>query len=655
MPEVAGRTSLVQVDAIHACRTSPSGGAFVLADHVNGRARASARAGAWRCQRHAARRPHSPNKRFRKSDPQQRALMSEMLREETEGGILQAVQRLRERDCLSSAHDYTSVVIAFSRKNYWQRACDVLSEMHARSLAAKPVAYNNAMNACLSRENWQQTLELLRQMRGREVLGDLFSYTNALTASSRAGLWQDSLRLIWDMVGDKVAPDIVAFNAALAACEVAGRWQWSLQLMKALGQAKLQPDDVTYRSITRALEAAEQQLRALRLEMPGRFWGPSPDPTLGSEEGLATSGQPLHYCIVQCDEQGLEGWSLAAGSKHRRWDTLLLGLLQCFMMDGQWLRNVAASVFVGPDALHATGALQPLVMTALGQGKDGRPFYQPATLKAFEESLWRQRGQDAEGLRWQLAQRRPRNQAQAKGMLLESLGELFDHAPEKAGVLAFDAGATRTYNELLASSWAAGREKLFVLLGGAHGFDGMDDADGRFFAEVLRLCEDRVGASNVAKVTLAEDASAAVFPLSKVISFISVEHCRGVFAGERKALADGAARGGYEGCLATLWLMRSLCSCSVPGHLPEPAPRGLRELRRTSDFDPQSHALPRPLAMATAVASFGQPFACHCSAKSPQKQGDLSDDSVSCPAKAGEDDDAVRRLLNTIEGDELEV
>ena len=54
---------------------------------------------------------------------------------------------------------------------------------------------------------------------------------------------------------------------------------------------------------------------------------------------------------------------------------------------------MAASVFVGPDALHATGALQPLVMTALGQGKDGRPFYQPATLKAFEESLWRQRGQ----------------------------------------------------------------------------------------------------------------------------------------------------------------------------------------------------------------------------------------------------------------------
>ena len=75
----------------------------------------------------------------------------------------------------------------------------------------------------------------------------------------------------------------------------------------------------------------------------------------------------------------------------------------------------------------------------------------------------------------------------AEGMLLESLGELFDHAPEKAqgflprasmfqvlscelkrgchllrkaGVLAFDAGATRTYNELLASSWAAGREKL---------------------------------------------------------------------------------------------------------------------------------------------------------------------------------------------------
>ena len=32
----------------------------------------------------------------------------------------------------------------------------------------------------------------------------------------------------------------------------------------------------------------------------------------------------------------------------------------------------------------------------LGQGQDGRPFYQPATLKAFEEALWKRRGQ-AEG------------------------------------------------------------------------------------------------------------------------------------------------------------------------------------------------------------------------------------------------------------------
>ena len=59
----------------------------------------------------------------------------------------------------------------------------------------------------------------------------------------------------------------------------------------------------------------------------------------------------------------------------------------------------------------------------------------------------------------------------------------------------------------------AARWPRFVLLGGAHGFDGMDDADGRFFAEVLRLCEDRVGASNVAKVTLAEDASVPFFAL----------------------------------------------------------------------------------------------------------------------------------------------
>ncbi|CAE7499843.1 Thumpd3 [Symbiodinium sp. CCMP2456] len=500
----------------------------------------------WRCHRRAGRR--SSRKRSREpSDPQQRAWVSEMLREETEEGILQAVERLRERNLLSRVHDYTSVVIAFSRKHYWERACDVLSEMHYRSLAAKPVAYNNAMNACLSRENWQQPLRLLREMRERAVPCDLFSYTNALTASGRMGMWQEALRLLWNMVGDKVAPDIVAFNAALAACESAGRWQWSLQLTKALGQAKLQPDDVTYRSITRALEAAEQQLRELRLELPSPVSPGGP-----SHQGPAQ----LHYCLVQCDEQGLEGWSLAAGSKHRRWDTLLLGLLQCFMMDGQWLRNVAASLLVGPDAVHATGALQPLVMTVLGQGQDGRPFYQPATLKAFEEALWKRRGQDAEGLCWQRAPHRPKTRLEAQGMLLESLDELVGEAPAKAGVLAFDAGAVLTYDELQESGWTGSYDKLFVLLGGAHGFDGADDVDGRFLGEVLGRFEARVGTENVAKVTLADDASASVattFPLSKVVSFISVEHCRGtLFASKRsQAVQQEAGREGKIGSEAS--------------------------------------------------------------------------------------------------------
>ena len=34
----------------------------------------------------------------------------------------------------TQVHDYTSVVIAFSRKHYWERACDVLTEMHSRGL-----------------------------------------------------------------------------------------------------------------------------------------------------------------------------------------------------------------------------------------------------------------------------------------------------------------------------------------------------------------------------------------------------------------------------------------------------------------------------------------------------------------------------------------
>ncbi|CAE7683113.1 Ctsb [Symbiodinium pilosum] len=183
-----------------------------------------------------------------------------------------------------------------------------------------------------------------------------------------------------------------------------------------------------------------------------------------------------------------------------------------------------STLFVGPDSLHTTGALQPLVMTALGQGQDGRPFYQPATLKAFEEALWRQRGQDCPGLRWQLSKHRPRTE-ETRGMLLKGLEEILEQIPPKvkAGVLVFDADATLTYNELKRSSWTArGYDKLFILVGGAHGFDGANDEDGSFLEEVLRLFEAYVGPDNVAKVTLTEDATAATtFPLSKVVSFVS--------------------------------------------------------------------------------------------------------------------------------------
>ena len=105
------------------------------------------------------------------------------------------------------------------------------------------------------------------------------------------------------------------------------------------------------------------------------------------------------------------------------------------------------------------------------------------------------------------------------------------------------------------------------MLGGAHGFDGADDVDGRFLGEVLGRFGARVGAENVAKVTLTEDASpsaplmqrkhvrtcpsmlgsscyqaAITFPLSKVVSFISVEHGRGtLFASKRAENEKGSA------------------------------------------------------------------------------------------------------------------
>eukprot|EP00931_Biecheleriopsis_adriatica_P078669 TRINITY_DN52096_c0_g1_i1.p1 TRINITY_DN52096_c0_g1~~TRINITY_DN52096_c0_g1_i1.p1 ORF type:complete len:520 (+),score=120.66 TRINITY_DN52096_c0_g1_i1:66-1562(+) len=465
------------------------------------------------------------NGRKRRSDDEdseQQALITRMLKEKTPSGISKIAQQLREGGHLRQAREYTSVVVAYSRKKAWCEASQVLAEMYGRSITPKAVAYNNAMSACLKAEAWGACLQLLQATRARGISRDLFCYTNSLSACGKLGRWEDALKLLWNMLDDKVAPDTAAFNAAIAACEISGRWQWALQLLKAMGQANAAADDITHRTIMRVLERAEQQLRELRLGL-ARSHLP---PVAGTGPGAAVS---LHFCIIQSDELGLDGWSLEAGSKHRRWDTLLLGLLQSFMMDGQWLQDVVVTVFIGADVIHANSDVQQLVMRKMGGGRDGKPFYQPATVKAWEETLWNARGQEGSGLRWQVTPGKSMSQSEARRSLLENVDQFLQQEADGAGVIALTARADMTYDELKerGRSRTSNLTKLFVLMGGAHGFDGEDDQDGGAFLDaLLNRFSARFGAGKVAQISLS-DSPEVVFPLSKVTSFVSVEHARG--------------------------------------------------------------------------------------------------------------------------------
>ncbi|CAE8585534.1 unnamed protein product, partial [Polarella glacialis] len=86
----------------------------------------------------------------------------------------------------------------------WQRALELLAEVHLRGLQPTVITFNAAVNACTSAGEWQQALELLGSLR-------------------RAGL----------------EPSQATFHTLLAACDVAGLWELALQLLTQLQQCTL--------------------------------------------------------------------------------------------------------------------------------------------------------------------------------------------------------------------------------------------------------------------------------------------------------------------------------------------------------------------------------------------------------------------------------
>ncbi|CAE8582921.1 unnamed protein product, partial [Polarella glacialis] len=183
----------------------------------------------------------------------------------------------------------------------------------------------------------------------------------------------------------------------------------------------------------------------------------------------------------------------------------------------------------------------------VGLHPDGRQKYSPATSFAWENTLWNNYGRDVSGLTWELddeiqrggkgARRGAQPEAEVCAAihekLLGRLESLLAQAPEDSACLALDyRNVDASYDKLK----ELGRRKhesmkvrcIYLLLGGAHGFDGKNDSDSSLYESILHRFRHKLGHNRVGIVNLCEDNETAKFTASKVSAFLAVEHSRGV-------------------------------------------------------------------------------------------------------------------------------
>lgn len=244
-----------------------------------------------------------------------------------------------------------------------------------------------------------------------------------------------------------------------------------------------------------------------------------------------------HFCIFQVEERGLEGWEWMNDCWSHRWDTLIEALQKCVAVDGKRGRNVKASLFAGGDAIHITSGVQNLTKPTLKGHVNAKLHY---NIEAWERMLWENYLKDHPGLlRWEreappLQAGREAQREGARQRLVERLREFLDGAPATSVVLAFTPWKVKgaTYDELKMAGLhrrVEGVTHVYLLLGGAHGFDYENDADGKFFQSVLELFADKFGQHRVARVTLCQDGYPLVkFPTASLVSFLNIEYARGM-------------------------------------------------------------------------------------------------------------------------------
>eukprot|EP00746_Dinoflagellata_sp_MGD_P137408 gnl/MRDRNA2_/MRDRNA2_71201_c0_seq1.p1 gnl/MRDRNA2_/MRDRNA2_71201_c0~~gnl/MRDRNA2_/MRDRNA2_71201_c0_seq1.p1 ORF type:complete len:703 (-),score=168.19 gnl/MRDRNA2_/MRDRNA2_71201_c0_seq1:89-2197(-) len=300
----------------------------------------------------------------------------------------------------------------------------------------------------------------------------------------------------------------------------------------------------------------------------------------------------VHFCIFQADTYGIRGWTRDFGDRSRRWDVLLDSMLLCVSNDGHWPEEVQVSTFVGGDVVTVDGRIQDLVMPPWCQQADGRKRHTPATNVRWGQTLWEHCGDNTHaGLQWRLFDSCIGSWEEARAAIIQNLKVEIQELSDSV-VLVLDAKNCDISYEALKSAapdkCPLRTKQVYVLLGGAHGFDGRDDHDGFFLNEVTSWFRKCVGEEFVFRVNLNDEVEdCCKFTANKVASFMSVEWsrgalCRAVAGAEALAAKQGKAKVVEEistssgstanscSCLAWLDGRMEEASTSQVAHVPWP-------------------------------------------------------------------------------------
>eukprot|EP00441_Pelagodinium_beii_P034251 CAMPEP_0197626768 /NCGR_PEP_ID=MMETSP1338-20131121/5581_1 /TAXON_ID=43686 ORGANISM="Pelagodinium beii, Strain RCC1491" /NCGR_SAMPLE_ID=MMETSP1338 /ASSEMBLY_ACC=CAM_ASM_000754 /LENGTH=609 /DNA_ID=CAMNT_0043197325 /DNA_START=54 /DNA_END=1883 /DNA_ORIENTATION=+ len=248
--------------------------------------------------------------------------------------------------------------------------------------------------------------------------------------------------------------------------------------------------------------------------------GSSSKKDASKDEQSKSRTMSTHFCIFQDGEGLAKRWMNEHHKK--RWDIWMEILLKCVMADGAWPHDVKASLFTGSDALHTTGAIQPLAL----QNQSSNGSSQLVTAQSWSDMLWQQHGRNHPGLQWDLPDDPSAFGAETRAALLRRLDLMLQATPKDSLVMLLDCkDPSMSYEEFkkVGHGFEPKCKCLYILLSGSD-LGGKDDASNVFLKAVLGCFAARLGSKRMVKVSLCEDSETGdEFTAAQVASLLSAE------------------------------------------------------------------------------------------------------------------------------------